>query len=629
MHWYLCLAALMLTTAMVAADNLVTNPSFEQAPEKNGEPPVGWTNRHAGIIEWHNDGGHDGQAYARLLDAAADLAVSLESTRVPARPGGVYTATAWFRTADTCQPGLYLNFYDEFGERAHHLYARAKGPTNGWAQVTVTTVAPEEAMEVSAMVYGYTDDVGDFDADGVSLTAEGGREPGTLSTQPATPGDKEPYEIGERLELFVDDFLLDDMTGGVERRLHHPVHREIVMELTEPWEGSACAYMALVVEEDRTRLYYRGSAPDLGEVTCVAESTDGINFTRPNLGLFETEGSRDNNIIWAGKAAHNFTPFRDPRSDIPEDERYKALAYGEGERGLFAYASADGYKWRLLADGPVITNGAFDSQNLAFWDETAGVYRDYHRKGRDGVRDIMTCTSEDFRTWTEPEFLDYGDAPREHLYTNGVLPYFRAPHIFIGIPARFVPGRKKVAEHKEDGISDAVLMSSRDGLHFQRWVEGFIRPGPEWQVWTDRNNYPAWGMLATSPEEISLYWTEHYRHPTMRFRRGTIRTDGFVSVHAGGAPGQMLTRPLIFTGGRLLVNYATSAVGSLRFALCDEAGETIEGFGLGESELLYGNEIEHEVTWRDEPDLSALAGQPVRLRVQIKDADLYSIRFGE
>lgn len=629
MYWYVCLAAVMLAASVAAADNLVANPSFEQGPGNKGEPPAGWTNRHAGAIEWHNDGGHDGQAFARLLNHAEGGNVSLDSAHVPARPGGTYTATAWFRTTDTCQPGLYLNFYDEFGERVHHVFARAKGPTDGWAQVTVTAIAPEQAMEVSVMVYGYTDDVGDFDADGVSLLAEGGREPGTLNIEPAMPGDKEPYEIGERLELFVDDFLVADMTGGVERRLHHPVHREIVMELTEPWEGDTCAYMALLIEEDKTRLYYRGTAPDLGEVACVVETTDGIHFTRPNLGLFETEGSRDNNIVWDGRGAHNFTPFRDPRPDIPADERYKALAYNKSGPGLFAYASADGYKWRLLVDEPVITDGAFDSQNLGFWDEIAGVYRDYHRKCRDGARDIMTCTSEDFRTWTAPEFLEYGDAPREHLYTNGVIPYFRAPHIFIGLPARFVPARKKIAAHKEPGISDAVLMSSRDGLNFQRWVEGFIRPGTDWQVWTDRNNYPAWGLLATSPEEISLYWTEHYRYPTMRFRRGTIRTDGFVSVHAGSDAGQMLTRPLIFTGSKLLVNYATSAVGSLRFSLCDEAGETIEGFGFGKSELLYGNEIEHEVTWRDAPDMSALAGRPVRLRVQLKDADLYSIRFGE
>ncbi len=100
-------------------------------------------------------------------------------------------------------------------------------------------------------------------------------------------------------------------------------------------------------------------------------------------------------------------------------------------------------------------------------------------------------------------------------------------------------------------------MSSRDGITFERWEEGFIRPGFDIECWTGRNNYPAWGMVQTSPEEISLYWTEHYRFKTNRLRRGTVRTDGFVSVHAGAkAVGEILTRPLKFSGNHMVVNSA-------------------------------------------------------------------------
>jgi hypothetical protein len=134
-------------------------------------------------------------------------------------------------------------------------------------------------------------------------------------------------------------------------------------------------------------------------------------------------------------------------------------------------------------------------------------------------------------------------------------------------------------------------------------------------------------MLQTAPDEISVYWTEHYRHPTMRLRRGTIRTDGFVSVQARGEQGEILTRPLIFSGDRLVVNYATDAVGWMRFELCDVDGTPLEGFSLVDSEVLFGNEIEHVVSWGDVSDLSDLAGQPVRLRVRMENADLYSIRF--
>jgi hypothetical protein len=100
-----------------------------------------------------------------------------------------------------------------------------------------------------------------------------------------------------------------------------------------------------------------------------------------------------------------------------------------------------------------------------------------------------------------------------------------------------------------------------------------------------------------------------------------------VSLHADGEPGEVLTRPLVFTGEKLVVNYATDAVGTLYVELCEPDGTPIEGFTLVDSEMLFGNEIEHTVTWGGESDISNLAGRPVRLRVRLENADLYSIRF--
>ncbi len=88
----------------------------------------------------------------------------------------------------------------------------------------------------------------------------------------------------------------------------------------------------------------------------------------------------------------------------------------------------------------------------------------------------MTCSSDDFVHWSEPQWIDFGAASPEHLYTNQITPYHRAPHILVGFPKRFMPGRATV-EHDYNGVSDGVFMSSRDGLHFKRWTEAFIRPG--------------------------------------------------------------------------------------------------------------------------------------------------------
>ncbi len=621
------LTALLSGGLAMAQDNLVTNESFESA-DAEGVVADGWTTREDGIrVERRTDGGRTSEAYVRFHDDSAEEGQFLECRRIPARPGGAYEASAWLRTDDECEPGVYLNFYDQFGTRIEHAYERASGPTDGWQQVTVTQTAPENVWEVGLAIYAYIGDVGVFDADDAELIVEGGAEPGAAGLERAAPGDAEVYEIGERLELFIDDFMIDGMSGSVERRLHHPQPREVILQLDRPWEGDTCAYFVVLRDGDTVRMYYRGSSEESGQVACLAESADGINFERINAGLIEHDGSTDNNIIWQGRGAHNFTPFVDTKPGVPDDERYKAVGYSHHGGGLGVFASPDGIRWRELLDRPAITEGAFDSQNLAFYDPLRGVYVDFHRKVRDGVRDVMTCTSEDFRQWTDPVFVEYADNRKEHLYTNAIQPYARAPHIYVGLPARFVPGRTKHPEHEHNGVSDAVLMSSRDGLNFERWEEAFIRPAPEPEVWTDRNNYPAWGMIQTAPDELSVYWTEHYRHPTMRLRRGTIRTDGFVSVHAGGEQGEILTRPLVFTGDRLVVNYATDAVGWLRFELCEIDGTPINGFSMVDSEMLYGNEIAHAIAWRSGADLSALAGQPVRLRVRLENADLYSLRF--
>jgi len=432
-------------------------------------------------------------------------------------------------------------------------------------------------------------------------------------------------DIGSRLELFVDEYLIDTMTG-LRQELHHPEPREVALTFDAAWEGPTSCYATVFRDGDRCRLYYRGSnheGPDFHQVTCYAESPDGLHFTRPNLGLFEWNGTKENNIVWRGPGEHNFAPFLDANPACKPAERYKALAGGP----LIALFSPDAIHWQMIQKEPVITKGAFDSDNLAFWDTVRGEYVSYLRDFAEGVRTIRRATSPDFVHWTRPEWLDYGSAPKEQLYTNAITPYFRAPHLYFGFPKRFVPERKAVPEHPYEGLSDGVFMCSRDGLHFRRYLEAFIRPGLDRNNWTERNMMPATGLIPTSPEEIAIYWVENYRHDTCRLRRGTIRTDGFVSVHADYSGGELVTKPLTFSGQQLLINYSTSAVGSVRVEVQDESGRPIPGFALADCPGIYGDEIEHVVAWKAGSDLSALAGKPARLRFVMTDADLYSLRF--
>ena len=180
-----------------------------------------------------------------------------------------------------------------------------------------------------------------------------------------------------------------------------------------------------------------------------------------------------------------------------------------------------------------------------------------------------------------------------------------------------------------------MLMSSRDRTHFSIWPESFIRPGLRLKDnWFYGDNYLAWGMIETAssiigaPDELSLFATEAYFQPgATRLRRYTMRVDGFVSVCAPLSGGELLTRPLVFAGSELVLNYSTSAAGSVQVELQDAQGVPLPGFALADAEPLYGDALEQPALWRIECDLGALAGTPVRLRFVLKDADLFSLRF--
>jgi len=450
-------------------------------------------------------------------------------------------------------------------------------------------------------------------------------------------------DIGNRRELFVDGHLIDQLTGA-RLVLHAPQPREIAVKFDQPWEGLYCGYTTVLKAGDVFRLYYRGMpvarhALDT-EVACVAESQDGIHWTKPKLGLFEVRGTKDNNVVLARhRACHNFAPFIDTNPGAPADQRYKALG-GTGAPGLIAFVSPDGIRWKELQKEPVITKGAFDSQNNAFWTEGEQQYVCYFRVFRDGKRWIARTTSKDFINWTDPVDLDLDGKPRQHLYTNQIHPYIRAPHICLGLPTRFFPGRRVVTEEEARKIgtptqwnyandcTDILLCSARGGSELKRtFLEAFIRPGLDLRNWTSRANYAARGMLQTGPDELSIYVKHNSGYPSVHLRRYTLRPDGFVSIQAPYSGGEMITRPITFSGDRLTINYATSAAGGLRVEIQTPDGQPIDGFALADCPEIIGDRIERTVCWKSGEDVSQLSGKPVRLRFVLSDADLYSIRF--
>ena len=473
------------------------------------------------------------------------------------------------------------------------------------------------------------------------------------------PAKVEPVQLGSRRELFVDRFLIDKLSN-VRLHLHEPRDEGSVLKFDNPWEGPHAGYVTILKDGDRFRMYYRGISK-LGldgsehERTCVAESPDGLKWTKPELGLFEFNGSKANNLVLANAApvTHNFCPMIDSRPGVPTDRRFKAVG-GTGKE-LFAYVSADGLRWKRLRDEAILGpqqmtfpfTHLFDSQNLVFWSEHEQTYVCYFRVW-DGLRRIARSTSTDFLTWSPAVMMeqrhDDGSgagprpAPAEHLYTNQTAPYFRAPHIYLAIAARFFEGRQVLTAEQAQAIhvnpdyfrdtSDAVLMSSRGGHIFDRtFLEGFLKPGIGPQNWVSRTNYPALNPVQTGPTELSLYVNQDYAQPTAHVRRYSLRLDGFASARAGAVEGELLTKPFAFSGKSLTINFATSAGGGVRFELQDVSGRPLPGVSLADCREQIGNEIERVVSWKSGSDVSLLAGQPVRLRMVLRDADLFAIQF--
>ncbi len=457
----------------------------------------------------------------------------------------------------------------------------------------------------------------------------------------------EAIEIGSRLELFTDHYLIEHLEGAA-LRLHEPQRMPMA---DSPITGF---YTTVIKVGDLYRAWYRGSDRSYkgpffsghpGQVTFYSESHDGHEWEHPSLGLFEINGSWDNNAVLAQQPpfSANFSPFLDTRPGIDPDARYKALAGHprggqpdpvppEERDGLHAFFSPDGLHWEKVGDEPVIPfdpewHHAFDSQNVSFWSEAEQQYVCYFRTwvycdvADRNIRTISRTTSPDFLHWTPAEH-PVPNLPGEHLYTSQTHPYFRAPHIYIALPTRYMAGQ--LGEDETDpmiGSTDIMFMTWRAGEKSYRrtFKEAFIRPGLDPVEWGNRANYVALNVVPTGPSEMSIYHRFGHRY--------VLRTDGFASVYAGAQEGELLTRVLTFSGERLVLNFRTAAAGRIQVELQYPDGTPIPGFRLEDCSPMTGNDTERVVNCVGDPILSILSGTPVRLRFVLREADLFSFQF--
>ena len=464
---------------------------------------------------------------------------------------------------------------------------------------------------------------------------------------------QQSIDVSNERQLFIDELFLDN-GDGIFLKVHPPRVENVIFASDNPWENAGIHYANVLKDGDRYRMWYRS---DNGSVvnddqwetfTCYAESTDGISWEKPSLGLVEFNGSTGNNIALDASVGSNPVIIIDP--DNVGNSKYKMITR---DSDVLGHTSADGITWTGVETNPILTNGPFDSQNVLIWDNECENYviytrgvgmsqptvldKGHHKHQREGSfygghRAIRRSESKDFLHWTEPEIVleaDDRDPDGFNLYTNACVKYHRAQRSYFMFPTLLWLGRQYQSAPRE-GLSDVQLAVSRDGINWTRYREPWIRPGRDERNWVDRAFFVGVGMLETASDEISMYYSEFYRSggPESRFRRCTIRMDGFVSVHAPyDGWSEFTTPPMRFVGSELEMNYATSGGGGIIVELQDGNGNAIPGYMLEDCNLFFGDKIDGTVSWKTGTDVSVLAKKDIRMRVRMRDADLYSFKF--
>lgn len=479
---------------------------------------------------------------------------------------------------------------------------------------------------------------------------------------------KEVIPIGSERQLFLDDQWLISSMENAEILVHQPVRKELSDIRNRVWEGAGSKFHTVLYDPIQ-KVYHMYYIATPGEnitpwntknmYVCYLQSKDGIHWPYRPLHLIEWGGSKENNIV----AEHflNFNPFLDANPKSLPKERFKAV--GNGSDGVMTvWTSADGINWVAKNEGKPVykpnSRNAFDSQNVAFWSVKEKKYVLYYRVWDPrGFRSAERAVSDDFIHWTKEKLIE---VPKESLpktghgefYTNQIQPYYRAPQIYIGFPARYndngqTESFKLLPEQEERAIRmkvnprfgtvtpDSIYFVSRDGYNFRLSNDVFLAPGLKTKYnWGYGDNYIGHGIVETDSleedegRELSFYASESsFTGYDLRCRRYTLRIDGFASIHAKTKQGLVITQPLTFKGKELSMNIATSGYGSAYVEICGLDGKPIPGFSKKDCDMIYGDTLDRRVSWKGSKDVSSLSGKPVILKFYLCEADLYSLVF--
>ena len=485
---------------------------------------------------------------------------------------------------------------------------------------------------------------------------------------PTTKEKAKVLELGTRKQLLFDRLFLEK-SRGIALTVNRPYQEpEPVLTADRPWEKMGLgAYNTAMTDDGRFRMWYYATAREKNRhsrlMLCYAESTDGVNWDKPKVGLLPFNGSKANNIVAPTElnaGMQGGTVCRDDHG--PSSERYKLWTKyqacpEENHRGIttgkWAMVSPDGLRWKLLEEEgyPLRRGNAADTQSICFWDEDLKKYVGFVRlkifpKDRQRTCSAGVLFSDDFRSWTMAKEIFKADrtdetspvpggkpdwVPPMDFYTPGGMKVPGVPNAYILLPTAYFHWEKDAFPSN----IDIRLATSRDCLKWWQHPsrEPFLRLGPDGSASS--------GMIFSNPfpipvgEELWLYYAGTGRDHRSRVQsaagtglfRARLRQDGFVSADAGIKGGEFTTPVITFSGRRLELNMEGSAGGWLLAEILTPGEKAVASFRLKDCDVVRGNSVKKTVTWKGSRDLSKLAGKPVRLRFVMRSVKLYAFQF--
>jgi hypothetical protein len=448
-----------------------------------------------------------------------------------------------------------------------------------------------------------------------------------------------------KLHLFVDSGEIQDI-WRFQRVLNlaERYQAEPVLVADRPWEGLGVIRPTVMRDEasGRFRMWYQTYNRQFSDpyrwMVCYAESSDGVRWEKPDLGLVDCEGSRQNNIVYCPR---EFAPLHffdnpvvvyDPRDPDPA-RRYKMTAYISRQKhgpssGIYCLASPDGLRWQSQPE-PLLPG--LGDRHRVYWDERslAWVLTTRPNKRAQGLppefgahREVTRTESADFREWSSPRMImkkDDEDPPDVQFYS--MLP-FHYGNQYLGLLETY-----SVASE----LQRMELCSSWDGLHWQRVCrrQPILANGGAGE-WDDTRLAAGETPPMRVGDELWL-WYDGWRvghGPTVRpcaIGLARLRLDSFAGLGAGRELGLVISEPAEIAGPKLLVNL-TAHGGECWVSLLDETGTEVPGYGKADCEVINGDALATEVRWRG-GDLAPFVGKRLRLGFWGHHVRLWAYRF--